>query len=1440
MVAVLASGTIRAQPVRTELDLSGSWQYQKVSQLSYPPTNAWQTITVPGYLSGWQYEHAWFRRVFNLPTSMTGPELKLRFGGVKFDAQVWLNGVFLGGYLNGYEPFEVDMGTAALPGQTNELIVGVTDWTATFSAPVDFSTLAPYENPRDHAKNSILAPIGGRYDLYGLWQPVKVVSLPSVSIEDVFVMPSVRRQQLTVRLSLRNNGSVPQTVSVTNLVADGTNTALILPKQQVTIPAGTNIQADITAAWPNAHLWTHLDPHLYFLETTVSGGSGLDHVETRFGFREFWVTNGGFFLNGIPINLHATATWPPNDLIDSNQISQVLQDVKHGNNVAMRLHTQPWDERWYDVADQVGLLIVEECAVWCDPFSYRLADTNFWNNYSQHLAAAVKRDRNHPSIVLWSLENEILHCGGERAYSATDQQLAAMGRLVKQLDPTRPITYEADLDPGGEATVLGLHYPHEFPDFHIWPNDAYWMDQAISRDWVPGGQWIWDRTKPLYIGEFLWVPSTSASDFTILFGDDAYASPNTYRNLAKALTWRMQIEAYRAYGVNGLSPWTMFEDPSVVGSQFDLHPASNYLYQAQKAAYEPNAVVVREYNNRFFVGDTVQRNVHVYNDRLTSGDFSLRWSTDGAGWQSRSFTLPPAGQWSGIISLQVPSASSGFPLLLELSESGNVVFTNTLSYSAKPRTSLSVPAGTKLGLYDPAGSTATLLGRFGISFTAVTNLRTAAYDQLNLLVVGRDALTNEPIPEVGSDTLNAKWQSFALRGGWVLLLEQTNFPSWIPAELQVQPFDASFAFPNPDHPVTSGISSSDLRWWADDHRLVLNSISMPARGNFRALAAVGSRSGLEYAAAVEVPIGNGGLLCSQWLLTQRFDVEPLAGVLLQRILNYCTSMTDHLLPRPAAILAETNSAALARLTGLGLQAENFSGRLTNCDPAVYPVLVVAGGNAAWQEAAAQLAYLSNYVSGGGRLVLHRPAPSFMGAAQPVLFPDLTFSDANIGLVLRRESSNAAVRMANHDLYWIEQAGDWNRSELLSTNIATRYYRRQFNLATYSTIQVENMPIQSTGGPAPGGWWLYSNGYVAQNVNFPSAGTYLFDVKASGTPALGGWPQMSLMIDGVVQDSVTVPTNQLAYYALSAEVTPGPHQLGISFDNDAYAPPEDRNLFLDEIRWGRSSDNDPALLLTRPGSVAQLRRGSGVLILDEITWEIETNNTTKAGRFASSLLTGLGASLRLPQALRIAAQAMTNVDVAAYSISGGIVWLNSNGHIETPVHFTSTGGYTFEVIAGGTAAQGVLPQVALLIDGVSRTNFFLTSSAMTRYVFTFSASAGTHKIGLAFLNDFYAPPEDRNAAFDYLTITPPAAPRITSLNGDAARKIATLQWEAIPGKGYEIQFASGLTTPRPWQALTTLNSIGNVTTWQDDGSLAGSPPFSTGAAQRFYRVRQTAP
>jgi hypothetical protein len=543
--------------------------------------------------------------------------------------------------------------------------------------------------------------------------------------------------------------------------------------------------------------------------------------------------------------------------------------------------------------------------------------------------------------------------------------------------------------------------------------------------------------------------------------------------------------------------------------------------------------------------------------------------------------------------------------------------------------------------------------------------------------------------------------------------------------------------------------------------------------------------------------------------------------------------------RAVALLTETNSLLSAKVFELGLLAQNFLGGVTNCSPAQYPLLVIGGSNTAWSEATLQLPSLASYVDAGGKLLLHRPNASFIAAAQPVLFPDLDAADVTSGLLLRSSATNPAVRLTSHDLHWIATTGTWNADEVIATNIAQRHYRKRFTPTSYSTIQVENMPIHSTGSASSGGWWLYANGYVAQDISVAPSGTYLFNVLAKGTPLGGVGPHMTLKIDGRALDAITVPTNTLAYYTLSADLTVGTHQLAIYFDNDAYAPPEDRNLFLDEIRWGRDADNSPTTLLTRPGAVAQVRRGNGVVLLDEICWDTETQSTTKASRFGSTLLTALGGAFRQSPALGIEAESMTNVNVNAYSVYGGIAHLNSNGRIETSVRIATSGNYTFEVIAGGTPALGILPQVAITVDGILKTNWFLTTTAMTSYKFTLSLTAGIHAIGLAFLNDANPPGEDRNAYFDRLVITPQTAPLLALVDIDFAAHTTTLQWEATPGTTYEVQSAAGLESSF-WQLLTNISSAGTVATWQDTGQISGVPPLTPAAPKRFYRLRQTSP
>jgi hypothetical protein len=1437
---VILSGLLAslAAEARQSLSLSGTWQYQKVAQLTYPPPNTWSTTTVPGYLDGYNYERAWFRRSATLP-AFGGDRVKLRFGGVKYNSTVRVNGQVVGGCVNGYNPFELDITAAARASQANEILVGLTDWTGLFSAGVDFSNLAPGEGPRDRPRDVVFAPIGGHYNLYGLWEAVTVEILPPVNLADVFVQPSVRDGQLKVRVRVRNESAAAVTATLANRVLDQGAPMLTFAPQDVSLAAGETADVVVVADWADAHLWDVDDPYLYQLETTLTPSIGApDTLTTRFGFREFWPAGDSLFLNGIKRNLNATSCWPPTGPMTRNALRQVLLDVKAGNNLAFRLHTQPWPELWYQVADEVGLLIVEEAAVWCDPRAYRLNDPVFWQNYADHLRAAVQRDQNHPALIMWSLENEILHCGGDGLSTNAITELAKLGQLVKSLDPTRPITYEADLDPGGVADVIGLHYPHEYPDFLLWPDTAYWMDQPIKKSYAPGGQWTWDRAKPLYIGEFLWVADSAAAAFTPLFGDIAYADPSTFRNQAKGLTWQMQIEAYRDYGVSALCPWTMFEDPAATGgAAMNLNPTRNYLYQVQAASYHPNAVTLREYDRRFFVGESVSRTLNVFNDTPAAGDFTLRWGV-GVSRESRTIAIDAAGKRTETFAFTAPVAEGDFLLGIELLRGAEVVFSNTLACTALTRSTLAAPLNARLALFDPAGITAPLFLREGVPFVSVTNLATEAYAGFNLLVIGRDALTNSTVPEVGSGGIGGRWDAFMKGGGWIVVLEQTNYPSWMPLALTLANEASHFAFPVSGHPIVADLTSEGLRWWRGDHRVAHRQIRVPSRGNFQVLAHIGTLAGLDRAGLLEVRRGRGGLLASQLRVSERFEVEPLAGRLLQRLLDYAAagSTTPG---RHVGLLAESDSAAAQTLNRLGLLAENVRSRADTVDLSSYPLVLVAGGSNAWSETQTQLNRLTNYVAAGGTLWLHRPPDTFLNAVGAGLFAGVVW-ETNLTLpVLRSDPTTPPTAFTTHDLYWTDDAGSWNRPVVYATNIATRALRKQFALTNTTTLQVEAMPIKTSGSAVAGGWVLNANGYVAQDITVAQAGPYLFGVTARGTPAYGVYPRLSLRMDGVFQDAVNVNSSSWRQFTLSASLTAGTHELALVFDNDAYNPPEDRNLYLDRVDYGLDTSVTGVRTLTRPGVLAEATLGRGRLLLDEVNWEAPGQHVAKAERLLSALFTERGARIHLPAQLALEAEEMTPVGNPASGTNNGVVWLYSQGSLQRSVRFNDTGAYQFEITGQGTPAQGVYPLVELRIDGANRGRASVNSSTPVTLTLTTNVTAGLHTVALAFINDLHAPPDDRNLGLDRLVIRPEPRPEIVSAGVASNPTQFDLAWTASPGRSYNVESRADVST-NAWTVLGTNAAVGTVTTWADDGSVAGAPPVSATRPQSYYRIRTRLP
>jgi len=1349
---------VQAALLREAISLNGEWDVQVVPALGLPVTDAWGTVTVPGTISGTDGRCAWFRTRFTIPTSMAGRRLLLHFGGVKYNSRVLVNGQHVGGHFGGYDPFDVDITAVAWVGEENELLVGCRDWTGIFSHPVDFAKApADWDSLRAYPKDAILAPIGGIFSEFGPWDDVELRAQPFVYVDRVAITTSVRQRRIDVEYTLRNATPDAITVDLAARVEDPSGPQG-LRAEGIRIRPGGSARVQAGAPWPNARLWSHEDPQLYHLVTELRrGNEDVDALRTRFGFREFWVDGAELYLNGSKVHLLASSAWPMHSLKDRDAVRDFWTRIRAGNNIAFRTHTQPWRRVFYDVADEVGILVIPEGAVWNDDESYRVNDPAFWENYAEHLRAMVEQYRNHPSVVMYSLENEMYGARqNERNVFATEQ-LAELGRRVKRWDPTRPITYESDGDPLGVADVVGIHYPHEYPDFTQYPNTGWWLEDGTRGVGQYGGKtdglWRWDRLKPLYIGEFLWVPSPDPSWDTVFVGDQAYSDPPRYHNLAKAQAWSMQIEAYRDQGVNGICPWTLVEG----GALDDTNP----LYVAQRQAFRPIAAFPREYNARFYADDEVERNLTVYNDILSPSTLVLTWELLLDGQRAASgherLNMAPGERMHTRIRFRVPRVAVRTPLelVLKIHRDGELRFEEHHPGTAWPRGGIAVPRGSRVVVYDPAGG---LDGVIGPDVPRIASLQSVPAPPA-VLVVGAEAFPPPPQGRQRLGVLSNRDQAmveFVRQGGRVIVLHQRAYPSWIgTGRLTSHASTMTFA-QMPDHPALRGITDRDLKWWASppgapaDHLVTGQECARPESGAFRAIVVSGSASGIAHAPLLELPCGQGTVLLCQMLVQEKSAFEPVAAQLLTNLLDYAANYSPA--PRQAVLVAGSDEAAAA-LTDAGLR---YTDQRLSRPPAGLerPGLAIADGPTADGAALHALA------ASGGTVVLHCPAPELLAQTAGDALGPWSFRPAS-GPLARVSEGHLAQHLAREDLYWLgPHVGASYSQAPPAPNIIDQALVPTSRGRNLNAIEAETLPVSGPivqlieNGSAVG---MFTNGDLTAEIDFGPGGPLLIGGRLGGTPAGGTWPQCRISVDGAA--AVQISTAGQAYddYVALMCVPGGTHRVTLSFVNDGSSGTEDRNLFVDKVLWGACELGDASMeAITEPAGVAVIPVGAGRVVLDCVRWDAPGSNRVRAQRYLCGLLTALDADMEARADAESVQLSGLTVDpgVAYGGTDGGTLHFGSSGAASGEIEVVRAGRYALEITGWGTPAAGEFPIVEILLDDRLLGRVAVASTRLSSHTLgEAELPGGIHRLVVRFVNDLYSPPEDRNVWLDALKAYP---------------------------------------------------------------------------------------
>ena len=356
--------------------------------------------TFPGY-----HGVVWYWRTFT-PTEAPYPSGRLlRFWGVDYLADIWLNGIYVGGHEGGETPFVLDVTDTIKPGVENLLAVRVLNPT---NEPIDDITLK--QTPH---RNKVVPYItGGSYNHGGIMQPVELLYVPPVRISDIFARPDVATGIIHLKATVRNETAAVARGSLAMSVASaaGGNTVETVSQNKNFAPGDSLHEMEIRIAEP--HLWSVDAPYLYRVTVYLSVDDPGDvtwHDErsARCGFRDFCFKDGYFRLNGRRIFLRSahTGNHYPIGLQLPHDPELLRRDLYYaktmGFNMVRFIAGVAYPSQ-LDFCDELGLLVYEESyAGWCLEDSPKMAE-----RFDRSTSEMIMRDRNHPSVVIWGLLNE--------------------------------------------------------------------------------------------------------------------------------------------------------------------------------------------------------------------------------------------------------------------------------------------------------------------------------------------------------------------------------------------------------------------------------------------------------------------------------------------------------------------------------------------------------------------------------------------------------------------------------------------------------------------------------------------------------------------------------------------------------------------------------------------------------------------------------------------------------------------------------------------------------------------------------------------------------------------------------------------------------------------------------------------------------------------------
>lgn len=550
------------QASRTTLLLDKDWKFinEEVSGAEEPATNTsgWETVSVPHdwAISG-EFDKSidvqetiviedgerkprrrvgrtgalphigvgWYRKSLDIPVSYKNKRVHLEFDGAMSHAKVYLNGQFIGEWPYGYASFGFDITDAVDFGGENILAVRLEN--------------KPYSSRW--------------YPGAGIYRDVRMVVTNPVFVKQwgtYVTTPEIQNGKGTVHHSttLVNTSGKEKEVSVETEIFDANGTSVAIISDEVTLQEEITFDQHLEVASPR--LWSVETPILYAAVTKIyEDGKEVDAYKTPFGFRYFEFTNNdGFFLNGKRVQLKGVCLHhdlgPLGAAFNVSSLRHRLTLLQEMGCNAIRTSHNPMAPEMLDLADEMGFLVINEAF---DEWKYPKTENGYnklWDEWAEKdMVAFIHRDRNHPSVIAWSIGNEIR----EQNIDGGAKYCQFLVDICHREDPTRPTTagfnkWQAAIENGFAdiVDVVGWNYKPQhynfihgkFPDWKMYGSETASTVSSRGEYFFPAVERVHYTREPYHSNSFdMEFPRWATSP------DREFAAQDSFRFIAGEFVW---------------------------------------------------------------------------------------------------------------------------------------------------------------------------------------------------------------------------------------------------------------------------------------------------------------------------------------------------------------------------------------------------------------------------------------------------------------------------------------------------------------------------------------------------------------------------------------------------------------------------------------------------------------------------------------------------------------------------------------------------------------------------------------------------------------------------------------------------------------------------------------------------------------------------------------